>query len=58
MLAEASTFEAGNPILWTRDFIQRVNSRISHQEKMITLLMVIVLTINASSYTIITGYRK
>ena len=48
-----------NPVLWAKGFIQRSETKISHKEKNFYVSdNHIVLTINASSYTIITGHKE
>ena len=48
-----------NPVLWAKGFIQRSETKISHKGKNFYVSdNHIVLTINASSYVMITGHRK
>lgn len=48
-----------NPVLWAKGFIQRSETKISHKGKNFYVSdNHIMLTINASSYTIITGHKE
>ena len=48
-----------NPVLWAKGFIQRSETKISHKEKNFYVSdNYIVLAINTSSYTIITGHKE
>ncbi|WP_260843541.1 DUF3781 domain-containing protein [Streptococcus constellatus] len=49
-----------NPVVWAKGFIQRSETTISHNRKNFYVADDdhILLTISASSYTIITGHRK
>lgn len=48
-----------NPVLWAKGFIQRFETKISHKKKNFYVSdNYIVLAINTSSYTIITGHKE
>ena len=48
-----------NPVLWAKGFIQRSETKISNKEKNFYVSdNYIVLAINTSSYTIITGHKE